>query len=400
SWCSLKIPLLKPSPNPPTLSPSSTTPINSPPQITPELSNSSPPLHTDLEPTSDPVGIVTRSKNNVFKPIQKLNLHAKLQPQTEPKTITQALKDLDWRQTMAAKFTALCLNDTWDLVLVDPTHNLVGSKSVFVQSLITALAKRFSLKDMGNLYYFLGVEVQPHPNGLFLSQCKYISDILHRAQMAESRGVATPMCSTTILTKNSGYLLSSPTTNMQLVGSLQYLSLTRPDVAFAVNKLSQYMQAPKSEHWASLKRLLRYLNGTTDQGVVIYSNTPSTLHCFSDVDWVGDKDDYASTTGYLIYFGKTPISWRSRKQRSVSRSSTEVEYRALADTASELLWVLSLLCELGFQKLELPGPPELQSCFPFKNEAHHHSFSFYQRIGHISTKDQLADILTKSLHRQ
>ncbi|KAL8137419.1 hypothetical protein V2J09_003420 [Rumex salicifolius] len=178
---------------------------------------------------------------------------------------------------------------------------------------------------MGNLSYFLGVEVQPHPNGLFLSQCKYVSDVLHRAQMAESKGVATPMCPTTVLTKKSGYLLSSPTTNRQLVGSLQYLSLTRPDVAFAVNKLSQYMQAPTSEHWASLKHLLRYLNGTADQGVVIYSDTPSTLHCFSDADWARDKDDYASTTG--------------------------------------------------------SHQPEFQSRLSFKDEAHRHNFSFYQRTG-------------------
>ncbi|KAL8161127.1 hypothetical protein V2J09_012616 [Rumex salicifolius] len=110
---------------------------------------------------------------------------------------------------------------------------------------------------MGNLSYFLGVEVQPHPDGLFLSQRKYVTDVLHRAQMTDSKQVATPMCASTELTKNAGYLLSTPTAYRQLVGSLQYLSLTRPDIAFAVNKLSQYMQAPTSAHWASLKRLLR-----------------------------------------------------------------------------------------------------------------------------------------------
>ncbi|KAL8170970.1 hypothetical protein V2J09_022774 [Rumex salicifolius] len=109
---------------------------------------------------------------------------------------------------------------------------------------------------MGNLSYFLSVEVQPHPDGLFLSQRKYVTDVLHRAQMTDSKQVATPMCASTKLTKNAGYLLSTPTAYRQLVGSLQYLSLTRPDIAFVVNKLSQYMQAPTSAHWASLKRLL------------------------------------------------------------------------------------------------------------------------------------------------
>ncbi|KAL8137297.1 hypothetical protein V2J09_003298 [Rumex salicifolius] len=98
------------------------------------------------------------------------------------------------------------------------------------------------------------------------------------------------------------------------------------------------MQSLTSAHWTALKRLLRYLVGSSTKGNSISASSPLTFHAYSDADWAGDKDDYVSTTGYLLYLGDTPISWSFRKQRSIARSSTEAEYKALADTASELLF--------------------------------------------------------------
>ncbi|KAL8140922.1 hypothetical protein V2J09_006943 [Rumex salicifolius] len=156
------------------------------------------------------------------------------------------------------------------LVYVDDII-ITGSSSESVHHLIQNLSNRFSLKDTGNLSYFLGVEVQPHPRGLFLSQRKYITDVLHKANMTDCKPVSTPLNASTRLTRNSGTILASPTEYRMLLGSLQYLSLTRPDVAFAVNKLSQFMHSPTTDHWAALKRLLRFLNGTLDTGLVIHA---------------------------------------------------------------------------------------------------------------------------------
>lgn len=190
------------------------------------------------------------------------------------------------------------------------------------------LANRFSLKDLGNLTYFLGVEVLPHPNGLFLSQRQYIRDLLLQTNMAETKPCPTPLAVDAQLT---GTCLSDPTEFRAITGSLQYLSLTRPDIAFTVNKLSQFMQKPTGEHWNATKRLLCYLSGTADFGIVLHRNSSTSLHAFSDADWANNKYDYTSTAAYIVYLGSTPISWSSKKQRTVARSSTEAEYRSVAN---------------------------------------------------------------------
>ena len=232
------------------------------------------------------------------------------------------------------------------LVYVDDII-ITRNSSAELSKLIATLVARFSLKDLGCLSYFLGVEVIPSAAGMFLSQRKYIIDLLHKSGMTNTKPASTPLSASVQLLKDSGDLLPSPKEYRTLVGSLQYLSLTRPDIAFSTNKLAQFMQNPRTAHWSALKRVLRYLAGSCDKGVFISATAPLTFHAYSDADWAGDKDDYVSTTGYLLYLGNTPISWSSRKQRSVARSSTEAEYKALADTASELLWVLSLFTELG-----------------------------------------------------
>ncbi|GJT27423.1 retrovirus-related pol polyprotein from transposon TNT 1-94 [Tanacetum coccineum] len=134
--------------------------------------------------------------------------------------------------------------------------------------------------------------------------------------------------------------------------SLQYVTLSRPDIAFAVDNISQYMHAPTENHWSAVKRILRYLHGTVDHGMLIRRSSGSTLQAFThmlwkgnpgsfleaflDADWAGDSDDRWSKRGFSIYLGSNLISWIAQKQHSVSRSSTKDEYKALADTVAEL----------------------------------------------------------------
>ncbi|PKU82617.1 putative mitochondrial protein [Dendrobium catenatum] len=198
----------------------------------------------------------------------------------------------------------------------------------------------------------------------------------------------------------------------KLAGSLQYLTATRPDIAFAVNKLSQHMHNPLVLHYQLLKRILRYLKGTLHHGLFL-PKTELLLSAYSDSDWAGDQLDRKSTTGYCIFLGAALLSWSVKKQTTVARSSTEAEYRSMAAAAADLIWTRRL-CEDFQIKL---SPTELfcdnvsamsiayNPIFHARTkhiEIDHHFIrdsiqSHHITDRHVSTIDQPADIFTKSL---
>lgn len=247
-------------------------------------------------------------------------------------------------------------------------------------------------------------------------QCKYILDLLTKTNMLDAKPVTTPLPTAPKLTLHGATKLDDATEYKSVVGSLQYLAFTRPDIAFAVNRLSQFMHQPTSDHWQAVKRVLRYLAGTTTHGIFLQANSPMLLHAFSNADWAGDSDDYLSTNAYVIYLGSNPISWSSKKQCGVSRSSTEAEYRAVANTASEIRWLCSLLIELHIQLSTTPviycdniGATYLCANPVFHSRMKHIALDYHfvrnmiqsnaLRVSHVSTRDQLADALTKPLSR-
>ena len=215
---------------------------------------------------------------------------------------------------------------------------------------------------------------------------------------------------------NQGECLSSDdaTKYRSIVGALQYLSLTRPDISFSVNKVCQYMSALTTAHWSAVKRILRYLRQTIHLGLRFTKSGPMFLSAFSDADWAGNMDDRRSTGGYAIFFGGNLIAWSARKQATVSRSSTEAEYKALADATAEIIWIQVLLRELW---VSLHKPPSLWcdnigATYLTANPIFHRRMKHVEVDYHfvrervamkqldvriISSKDQLADIMTKAL---
>ncbi|XP_043704591.1 uncharacterized mitochondrial protein AtMg00810-like [Telopea speciosissima] len=151
--------------------------------------------------------------------------------------------------------------------------------------------------------------------------------------MVDCKAVKTPMATTVKPSDSGGALMFDPTKYRSVVGALQYVTLTRPDVSFSVNKVCQFMHAPTEDHWQLVKRILRYLRSTQSHGLLIERSPIRSLQAFSDADWTGDSADRKSTGGFAIVLGLNLISWTSRKQRTVARSSIEAEYKALADAS-------------------------------------------------------------------
>jgi histone deacetylase 1/2 len=302
------------------------------------------------------------------------------------------------------------------LVYVDDIL-ITGNSITHIQQLISKLNAEFALKQLGSLDYFLGIEVFHMDNGsLLLSQTKYIRDLLSRVQMETANGMPTPMVSSSKLSKIGSNPVEDPTHFRSIVGALQYATLTRPEISFSVNKVCQFLSNPLEEHWKAVKRILRYLSGTLQHGLLIQAaptHQPLSLIGFCDADWASDPDDRRSTSGACIYIGPNLVSWWSKKQTLVARSSAEAEYRSLAALTSEILWLQSLLTELGC-RFYTPKIlcDNLSTVSLSHNPTLHHRTKhmeldiFFVRekvinkdllVSHVPAQDQWADILTKPL---
>ncbi|XP_072075385.1 uncharacterized mitochondrial protein AtMg00810-like [Arachis hypogaea] len=225
---------------------------------------------------------------------------------------------------------------------------ITGNDSVEINAMIQNLNKIFTLKDLGELSYFLGIEVQRSKTGqLHLSQTKYIKDLLSKLGMSEASPMPTPMISSLQLLSIGSERFEDPKLFRSVVETLQYVTITRPDLSFAVQKVSQFMHSPLLAHWKAVKRILRYLQGTKDHGL-LHKCRDYRLYGFSDSDWAADLEDRRSVSGYCIYLGTNLVNWSCRKQPTISRSSTEAEFRSLALCEAEVTWVKNLLDELRF----------------------------------------------------
>ncbi|KAG8485609.1 hypothetical protein CXB51_018990 [Gossypium anomalum] len=270
---------------------------------------------------------------------------------------------------------------------------LTGSSNAKIDRVVQLLHTKFALKDMGPLNFFLGITVERSFKGLVLSQQKYVREILAQTGMSASAPTPTPMVSfPKLVADDASPFLADGSLYRSIVGKLQYLCITRPDLAYCVNKLSQFMNAPREVHWKAVKRALHYLSGTINHGL-FYSKGQFQLTCYSNADWASSIEDRRSTTGYVVYLGSNPIAWCSKKQAVVSRSTSEAEYRSLANCVSKLLWIKQLLGEVGVITCQTPviWCDNTSTVSMAANPTHH------AKVNYIPSDKQIADAFTKPI---
>ena len=224
------------------------------------------------------------------------------------------------------------------LVLYVDDLILTGSSSSMIQSVQQKLMEQFDMTNLGLLHYFLGLQVHQSSDGIFIYQEKYALDQLQRFGMVDCKTTPTPFQSGVTLTTSCTSPPVNPSMYRQLVGSLLYLTHTKPDIAFAVGLVSRFSQDPHESHWKAAKRILRYIKGTVRFGIQYTTGTPELVG-FTDSDWAGSVDDRKSTSGFVYHFGFAPIAWSCKKQSTIALSSTEAEYHVVVLASQEVLWL-------------------------------------------------------------
>jgi hypothetical protein len=290
---------------------------------------------------------------------------------------------------------------------------ITGDDDMGIENLKKQLTREFEVKDLGQLRYFLGIEVSGSPKGIYLSQRKYVLDLLAETGMSGCRPASTPIEQNHKLSSESGETVDKEK-YQRLVGRLIYLSHTRPDIAFAVSVVSQFMNNPKSHHMDAVMRIIRYLKSCPGRGLLYKSHGHLQVECYTDADWAGSVDDRRSTSGYCTFVGGNLATWRSKKQSVVARSSAEAEFRSMAHGICEILWLKIILLELGlFQAKPLMLYCDNKAALDIAHNPVQHSRTKHIEIDrhfikekleqgiicmpYVSSSNQIADILTKGL---
>ncbi|KAE8668707.1 Prenyltransferase family protein isoform 2 [Hibiscus syriacus] len=280
-----------------------------------------------------------------------------------PRNVIEAFQSPEWKKAMEEEIKAFDIEE--------------------IEKLKMNLAKEFEIKDLGSMRYFLGMEVTRSEEGLVINQRKYVLDLLAEIGMLDCKPVKTLMEPGLKFCKDRTGNPINKETYQRLVGKLIYLSLTRPDISYSVSIINQHMSDPREEHLEAVNRILRFLKFTSEAGLIFRKNQDKTVKVYTDASWGGELTDRRSVSGYCAYVWGNLVTWRSKKQVVVSRSSAESEFRAMA---------------LGISK----NPIQHDRTKHIEIDRHF----IYEKVNngvaqlqYIPTKKQLADIFTKALPR-
>ncbi|GJR66956.1 retrovirus-related pol polyprotein from transposon TNT 1-94 [Tanacetum coccineum] len=278
------------------------------------------------------------------------------------------------------------------------------------------MSSKFQMSMMGQMSFFLGLQVSQNPKGIFINQSKFALEILKKFGMDSCDPVDTPMVDRLKLDEDPLGIPVDQTRFRSMVGSLMYLTASRPDLVFAVCMCARYQASPTKKHLEALKRVFRYLRGTINWGLWYPKDTAMALTAYADADHAGCQDTRRSTSGSAQFLGDKLVSWSSKKQKSTAISTTEAEYIAMSGCCAQILWMRSQLTDYGFVFNKIPLYCDNRSAIALCCNNVQHSRSKHIDIRHhfireqvekgvvelyfVTTDYQLADIFTKALPRE
>ncbi|KAM7466521.1 hypothetical protein LguiB_014083 [Lonicera macranthoides] len=292
-----------------------------------------------------------------------------------------------------------------------------GSTSeLHAQNFAKIMQTEFEMSMMGELNYFLGLQVKQFNSGIFISQTKYARDLVKRFGLENAKHVSTPLSVSTKLAKDVAGKKVDATLYRSMIGSLLYLTSSRPDILFSVCACARYQSEPKESHLSAVKRIVRYVNGTLSLGIWYTFDTSSSIVGYCDADWAGCTDDRKSTSGSCFYIGNNLVAWSSKKQNCISLSTAEAEYISAGSCSSQLLWLKQMLADYKVEQgsmilfcdnmsaINISKNPVQHSRTKHIDIRHHFIRDLVDskiiQIEYVDTKNQLADLFTKPLDKE
>jgi len=275
------------------------------------------------------------------------------------------------------------------------------------------MSEEYQMSMMGELKFFLGLQIREQRNGIFICQEKYLKDVLRKFGMQDCKGVKIPMPTNGHLCTNENGKDFDHKVYRSMIGSLLYLCASRPDIMLSVCMCARFQAAPKESHHKAVKHILRYLAHTPTLGLWYPKGSAFDLIGYSDSDYAGDRVDRKSTSGTCHFLGRSLVCWSPKKQNCVSLSTAEAEYIAAGSCCAQLLWMKQTLKDYGVNVKNVPLLCDNESAIKIAHNPVQHSKTKHIQIRHhflrdhvlkgdisiehVKTEEQLADIFTKPL---
>ncbi|KAI9190951.1 hypothetical protein LWI28_001272 [Acer negundo] len=282
-----------------------------------------------------------------------------------------------------------------------------------VQQFVNVMSHEFEMSMVGELNYFLGLQIKQIHDGIFISQAKYAKSLVKKFGLENAKHCDIPMSTTLKLSKDANGKNVEQNLYRGMIGSLFYLTVSMPDISFSVGVCARYQANPKESYLVAVKRIIRFVNSTSNHGIWYSFNTNPSLVGFSDAHWGGNCDGMKSVLGGCFFPGNSLVSWFCKKQNSISLSITEAEYIAAGSACTQLMWMKQMLADYSLEQRTFTLFCDNMSAINISKNPVQHSRTkhidirhYFIRelvesktiaLQHVKTNDQLADLFTKPL---